>query len=434
MKLIRLSQNTILLGINKLLIFFLLILLSESIDAQINTEMIFDLQAHHVHSSSIVELPNGDLLTVWFEIMDSGKERTSKNVKLMGARLRNGTAIWTQPFLMADTPLFPDGNPVLFLNSKNKLFLVWDVLQAEVWHAAVLKMRTSIDYSGEGAPIWEWQDNIFLKPGDDFVYEVKKKLQPNPLPSFAEDTTAEKETFDAYRKSVLSISQDPVLRSIGWMTRLQPIILKKGRHKGRILLPLYNDSLKMSICAISDDDGTTWTPSLPIVGPGNIQPALLEKNNGDIVAYMRDVSEEYYIHKSFSTDSGNSWSPSEYIDIRNPNSSVEVKVLTDGRWIMVCNDLNNFKKTERGCCDGRQRLALYISEDEGEHWTRKLVLEDDTKKPNVLEERGRYHYPTLIQTRDGLLHLVYTYNKRETPYAKGKDNAIKYVIIDPEEL
>ena len=426
-------QNNILSGINKFLIFFILGSLSGSIDAQIKAEMIFDLQTHHVHSSSIVELPNGDLLTVWFEIMDSGKERTSKNVKLMGARLRKGKDIWTQPFLMAETPYFPDGNPVLFLNSQNKLFLVWDVLQAEVWHAAVLKIRTSIDYSGEGAPVWEWQDNMFLKPGNDFVIEVREKLKATSSPSTL-DKTVDKEVFSTYRESILSVSQDPVLRSIGWMTRLQPIILKKGNHKGRILLPLYNDSLKMSLCAISDDDGATWTPSLPIVGLGNIQPALLEKNNGDIVAFMRDVSGEYYIHTSFSTDSGYSWSPSQYIDIRNPNSSVEVKVLKDDRWVMVCNDMNNFKKTETGCCDGRQRLAIYISEDEGEHWTRKLILEDDTKKPNVLEGRGRYHYPTIIQTRDGLLHLVYTYNKRETPYAEGSDNAIKHVVIDPEKL
>jgi len=428
------GQNNISSGISRFLIFLILGLSSTSIDAQIKAEMIFDLQAHHVHSSSIVELPNGDLLTVWFEITDSGKERTSKNVKLMEARLRNGKVSWSQPFLMAETSHFPDGNPILFLNNYNKLFLVWDVLQAEVWHAAIIKIRTSTDYSGEGAPVWEWQDNILLKPGDDFVNEIRGKLQPTPLPSSAKDKMAEKETFDTYRKSILSISEDPVLRSIGWMTRLQPIILKKGPHKGRILLPLYNDSLKMSLCAISDDDGTTWVPGLPIVGRGNIQPAFLEKTNGDIVAYMRDVSGEYYIHTSFSTDSGYSWSPAKYIDIRNPNSSIEVKVISDGRWIMVCNDMNNFKKTGTGCCDGRQRLSLYISEDEGEHWTRKLILEDDTENPNVLEQRGRYHYPTIIQTRDGLLHLVYTFNKRETPYENDNDNAIKHVVIDPEKL
>ncbi len=49
-------------------------------------------------------------------------------------------------------------------------------------------------------------------------------------------------------------------------------------------------------------------------------------------------------------------------------------------------------------------------------------------------QRGRYHYPSMIQTRDGLLHLTYAYNTRETPYADGEDNTIKHVVIDPADL
>ena len=79
----------------------------------------------------------------------------------------------------------------------------------------------------------------------------------------------------------------------------------------------------MSLCAISDDDGTTWTPGLPIVGRGNIQPALLEKKNGDIVAYMRDASiGGNSIQTCLSTDGGYTWNPAQPIDIDNPNSSI----------------------------------------------------------------------------------------------------------------
>ena len=39
------------------------------------SELIFPLQGKHVHSSSIVELPNGDFLTCWFQ--GSGERRAN---------------------------------------------------------------------------------------------------------------------------------------------------------------------------------------------------------------------------------------------------------------------------------------------------------------------------------------------------------------------
>ena len=400
-------------------------------EAILKEEFILELQKKHVHSSSILELPNGDLLAVWFSIAGNGGERTAEDVKLNGARLQKGKTEWSKPFLMAETALFPDGNPVLFLNKSKKLFLVWYVLQAEVWNAAIMKIRTSVDYSNVGPPIWEWQDNIFLKLDDHFTAEVKNKLSWDKIP-LPPEYEIKKEEIVEYDQKIIELSKDKITRSIGWMTRLQPIILFNSPHKGRILLPLCSESYRFSLISISDDDGETWTPSLPIVGRGNIQPALLEKKNGDIIAFMRDMGRTVFsIHKSISRDGGKSWSHAEYIDIKNPDSSIEAKVLKDGRWVLVCNDMAN-EKVLGGCCDGRQRLSLFISDDEGESWGRKLIIEDDTNKPE--EDRGRYHYPSLIQTGDGMLHLSFTFNTRYSPYLGEKSNAIKYVVIDPAKI
>ena len=106
-------------------------------------QTIFPLQDNHVHSSSIVELPNGDILSCWFE--GSG-ERNADDVKIKGARLKNGEKQWGKPFLLADTPEFPDCNPVLFLNPKNELFLFWIVIKSNRWEESILKYKKSIRY------------------------------------------------------------------------------------------------------------------------------------------------------------------------------------------------------------------------------------------------------------------------------------------------
>jgi len=79
---------------------------------------IFPAQQQHVHSSSIVELPNGDLFAVWFQ--GSG-ERTADDVGIRGARLPRGAQAWSEVFLTADTPNLPDCNPVVFLDGRQRL-------------------------------------------------------------------------------------------------------------------------------------------------------------------------------------------------------------------------------------------------------------------------------------------------------------------------
>ena len=73
----------------------------------VQTEIFPPIQ-EHVHGSTIVELPNGDLLAAWFQ--GSG-ERWADDVTIMGARLKKGQDRWSEPFLMADTPGFPRHQP-----------------------------------------------------------------------------------------------------------------------------------------------------------------------------------------------------------------------------------------------------------------------------------------------------------------------------------
>lgn len=96
--------------------------LSAAAAPQFAVKPIFPPQEKHVHSSSIVECPNGDLLVAWFH--GSG-ERTANDVVIQGARKKAGAAAWSPVFLMADTQDLPDCNPVLFIDAKERLWLFW---------------------------------------------------------------------------------------------------------------------------------------------------------------------------------------------------------------------------------------------------------------------------------------------------------------------
>jgi len=51
---------------------------------------------------------------------------------------------------------------------------------------------------------------------------------------------------------------------------------------------------------------------------------------------------------------------------------------------------------------GRHRLTALLSSDEGKTWSVKRQIEPS-------EGPGKFDYPSIIQTRNGLLHLTYSY-------------------------
>ena len=348
-------------------------------------QTIFPLQENHVHSSSIVELPNGDILSCWFE--GSG-ERNADDVKIKGARLKNGDKQWGKPFLLADTPEFPDCNPVLFLNPKNELFLFWIVIKSNRWEESILKYKKSIQYESYGPPVWSWQDIILLKPGEDFKKSTELKF--NELP---ERGVGWGEYAPLYEKMLVEAAGDKTKRQSGWMTRTKPLLL----NSGRILLPLYSDGFNFSIIAYSDDNGNHWKTSEPIVGYGNVQPSLTQRKNGDIVALMRDNGDRpNRVIQSISSDRGENWSAVKDLNINNPGSSLHTLNLSGGKWLMVNNNLEH----------GRNILNLNQSLDEGETWESIFEIE------NSDNPKDSFSYPTIIYSKKKQIHLTYSYSSR----------------------
>jgi predicted neuraminidase len=365
-------------------------------EPQYSGELLFPLESWHNHSSSIVELPNGSLLVCWFH--GSG-ERTADDVLIRGARWNRAQRAWSAPFTMADAPGFPETNPVLFIDRRERLFFLWPLIIAHRWETALMKYRVSTSYEqAEGPPAWTFQDNIVLSPKD---------IGPKTKGFVAEATAANPQLAEQGARLV-ERAEDEYFSRMGWFTRTHPLQLPSGR----ILVPMYSDGYTFGIMAISDDEGLTWKGSEPIVGRGGVQPSVVRKNDGTLVAYLRDNGPApKRALMSVSKDEGESWTTARDTDILNPGSSVEVVRLQNGHWIMVHNDLEQ----------GRHSLLAAISDDEGATWAFRRHLEGRPGAPGP----SQYHYPSVIQARDEAIHVTYSYF---TPEGK----AIKHARFNEE--
>ncbi|MEN6334343.1 MAG: exo-alpha-sialidase [Phycisphaerales bacterium] len=393
---------------------------------------IFPRVQQHVHGSTIVELPNGDLLAAWFQ--GSG-ERWADDVAILGARRKAGRTAWSEPFVMADVPGFPDINPILFLDSQKRLWLMWYTVIANQWETSLLKYRLSEDYADQaGTPKWTWQDVLHVKPGDSaergiqpndrFVKSIERQIEEyakyiqetrasQPLQAAANvglwrvygaPLLSKARGQDMVRKGTLRKPSGeespaelgyPYFSRMGWQTKNKAIVLDGGR----LIVPLYSDGFSFSMMAITDDGGLTWQFSEPLVAPGNIQPSIAKKADGALVAYMRDNGPPpQRLHVSTSTDRGLTWSPVRDSKIPNPGSGADIVTLRNGHWVLACND------TEKG----RHSLAVSLSTDEGKTWSHTRHLEHSDSE----EGAPTGAYPSIIQAADDSLHVVYSYHAK----------------------
>jgi predicted neuraminidase len=363
-------------------------------------ELIFPLEHWHNHGSMVVELQDASLLVCWFH--GSG-ERTADDVVVRGARLKRGARRWSEPFLMADTPGYPDTNPTMFVDPRKRLWLLWPTILANEWHTALMKYKISSDYLREGPPRWEVSEVLHVTPGDEFprvaIAEIDRLLTSLP----------NSEQTAAYAERLKKDAADKLARRLGWMTRAHPYVLDGTR----LIVPLYSDGFDFSLMAISDDWGATWKTSTPIVGGGNIQPSIARRKDATLVAYMRDNGPPpKRLMVSRSRDRGETWSRVEDSDRPNPGAGAEVLVLGSGTWALVYNDLER----------GRYSLAVSLSDDEGQTWRWTRHLERDAAADDP-RQRGEYHYPSIMQASDGTLHVTYSYFAPPgsvTPDAQGR--------------
>jgi predicted neuraminidase len=154
------------------------------------------------------------------------------------------------------------------------------------------------------------------------------------------------------------------------------------------------------------DLGKTWE-MVATLGPTNgieaIQPSILIHPGDRLQALGR--TQQGRIFESWSEDNGHNWSPITLTQLPNPNSGIDAVTLCDGRQLLVYNHTPK----------GRSPLNVAVSND-GKSWQAGLILENEPGK--------EFSYPAVIQTADGLVHVVYTWQRKR----------IKHAVINPAAM
>jgi len=163
----------------------------------------------------------------------------------------------------------------------------------------------------------------------------------------------------------------------------------------------------------TSDRGLTWERT-EAINDGKkysaIQPSILFHPNGKLQILCR--SKDKFILSAFSSDNGRTWTDLKPLDLPNPNSGTDAVTLKDGRHVLIYNDVKPSKTW-----GDRNVLNMAISKD-GLTWEAAVLLENDP------DNDSEYSYPAVIQAKNGMVHITYTWNRE----------LIKHVVVDPGKL
>jgi predicted neuraminidase len=194
---------------------------------------------------------------------------------------------------------------------------------------------------------------------------------------------------------------------IGNLVKNPPLRLSSNSF----LVPCYTEFLshKSYVCKVTHENGKIVAKSCDAQVPaeGLIQPALVRTKSADIVMTLRDRSKQG-VHLSRSLDGGETWSNPAQVGLPNPDSAIATITLDDGRILLAYNHSS----------EKRTPLSLAVSEDNGRSFMRMRDVEDGS---------GEFSYPSLLQSRDALIHLIYTYKR-------GQQRTLKHITFDRDWL
>jgi len=229
------------------------------------------------HASTLIELPDGDLLAAWF----GGAREGDRSVAIWGAIRHDGE--WSTPQVLARKPGIPCWNPVLFAARDGKIWLFFKYGSSpKAWKGAY---RTS----GDGV---QWSAIQYLPDG------ILGPAKDKPV-TLADGTI------------LAGTSVETAWSWICWVDRS------------------------------TDDGSTwqkIGPIKMPGWHHGIIQPTIWQMNNGEERMLVRSSHDIGWIAESTSKDDGKNWSTPLDTSLPNPNSGIDAVKLKDGAVALAYNN------------------------------------------------------------------------------------------------
>lgn len=170
---------------------------------------------------------------------------------------------------------------------------------------------------------------------------------------------------------------------------------------GSIGLPVYHEFLgKFSELLRLDSSGNVIDKTRLSWGKTSLQPVIVPFTSTQAITMMRyHGGSPHRILSQYSNDSGLSWSTVEKTTLPNPNAGIHAIQLADGQLLLAFNNQE----------DEREDMTLAASGNQTKSWEIKKVIEKHhLKKP---DNSKQFSYPWLLQTKNGNIHLLYTWHK-----------------------
>ena len=347
------------------------------------------------HSASIVETRKGDLVATYF----GGTKERNPDVCIWVSRKPKGAKSWTAPVMVADgvepRPLTP--NPELKVSQVStpaKPFFGARFRPMPQWTGNFGALPLTTPELPDAYREACWNPVLFETP--DGLLHLYFKIGPN-VAGWKGWHISSKDGGKTWSR------REPLPDSIYGPIKNKPIL-----NRGRLIAPTSDerDGWKCYF-ELSDDMGKTWRRTAFVeadAGVKAIQPSIIVLPDGRLEALCRTRSR--HIGVTTSADNGETWSKLQLIDTPNNNSGLDAVTLSDGSFAMICNDWPIEPTKEKGA---RTPLSILRSSD-GIHWNHWITLEDSPI--------SQYSYPSIIQTRDGRLHAIYTWRRQRIKHVE----------------